>query len=864
MYPNIDFNECLKDSPKFRSSLEESEESVDKLELKLDKLVKLCNVMVDTGRAYNTANGNFVKGVKEVSEYFKGDGFVTDALKRFTHDLSEIQKYNNILLDQAQRSVSRNINDFVKVEIKKVKETRKHFEKISDDMDQALIKHSQAPKSKTQECEETNNILTAMRSCFWHTSLDYVFQLNVLHSKKRFDILSTMLSFMHAQNTYFHQGYDLFTDLEPYMKGIASQIEELVTKSNNDRKQMDGRHTLVKKKEAALSAPIQSPEIDKNGDIKMEGYLFKKTTNAFKSWVRRWFMIQDNKLVYRKRGKDNLTIMEEDLRLCTVKPAYEIDRRYCFEVIAPGRYHMLQADSEKECQMWINAIQAAVSKAYRDHSRSMSDHEDHEEPQSVSTADEPSTSSDSPTTEATMRIGKKSRLASILQIGGNEMCCDCQAENPRWSSMNLGITLCIECSGIHRSFGVHMSKVRSLTLDAWEPEQLKVMSELGNTVVNRIYEANVDETIAKRAASDSSREIREAWIRAKYIQKSFVQKLPVRTPEKSPEQSHQPRPGRKWSVYKRRRRSGSRSKQSPAKTLTPTDNRSESPDEKTSPDRFVDASSVVDDEDARLADESQIHSSNKPDPSSLQLTLGESEDSGLGGSTQDVIVFGSASKPDESVTRNMDLESSEESVSSDVEVDRKSTTSLEDVTSLNPNMLLYRAAEARNLPVMLEALAHSASPNWNNPADEDRTSIVQAVKSGSLSACEFLILNGAKLNVKDQQGQTPLHHATLLGHTGQVCQFLKRGANQHAVNGEGFDPLAIAMNSADADIVTLLRLAKLNEEMKETEGLFGTPGDATFNDVFRDFTNMASNDPEKLMMRRKSFTSAPEPENAGT
>lgn len=49
-----------------------------------------------------------------------------------------------------------------------------------------------------------------------------------------------------------------------------------------------------------------------------------------------------------------------------------------------------------------------------------------------------------------------------------------------------------DCSGVHRSLGVHYSKVRSLTLDAWEPEILKVMAELGNTVVNNVYEANVD------------------------------------------------------------------------------------------------------------------------------------------------------------------------------------------------------------------------------------------------------------------------------------------------------------------------------------------------------------------------------------
>lgn len=53
------------------------------------------------------------------------------------------------------------------------------------------------------------------------------------------------------------------------------------------------------------------------------------------------------------------------------------------------------------------------------------------------------------------------------------------------------VLLFTECSGVHRSLGVHYSKVRSLTLDDWEPEILKVMAELGNTVVNNVYEAVV-------------------------------------------------------------------------------------------------------------------------------------------------------------------------------------------------------------------------------------------------------------------------------------------------------------------------------------------------------------------------------------
>ena len=63
--------------------------------------------------------------------------------------------------------------------------------------------------------------------------------------------------------------------------------------------------------------------------------------------------------------------------------------------------------------------------------------------------------------------------------------------DPQWTSTNFGVLLCIECSGIHRSLGVHVSKVRSLMLDKWEPESLGVMLKLGNFKTNSIYEAKL-------------------------------------------------------------------------------------------------------------------------------------------------------------------------------------------------------------------------------------------------------------------------------------------------------------------------------------------------------------------------------------
>ncbi|KAK7482649.1 hypothetical protein BaRGS_00026148 [Batillaria attramentaria] len=202
---------------------------------------------------------------------------------------------------------------------------------------------------------------------------------------------------------------------------------------------------------------------------------------------------------------------------------------------------------------------------------------------------------------------------------------------------------------------------------------------------------------------------------------------------------------------------------------------------------------------------------------SVSNTAVKDNDSGLGGSASDVLVFGTE------VPALTSISKSEEGV------EDAPTTSWEDMSKIGSNLLLYKAAERPGtIAVMLEALANGADPT-----------------RGSLAACEFLLLNGAKLDRKDRQGRTPLHHASILGNTGQVCQFLKRGAAKDVKDVDGKDPLTIAVEAANADIVTLLRLSKLNDEMRESDG-YGNPGDDTFTDVFRDFSNMASNCPEKL------------------
>ncbi|NWH81156.1 ACAP3 protein, partial [Piaya cayana] len=198
-------------------------------------------------------------------------------------------------------------------------------------------------------------------------------QINVLQAKKKFEILDAMLSFMHAQYTFFQQGYSLLHELDPYMKKLAAELDQLVIDSAVEKREMEHKHALIQQRVISFSLQDFSYDdskvefnVDAPNGVVMEGYLFKRASNAFKTWNRRWFSIQNSQLVYQKKLKDVLTVVVEDLRLCTVKPCEDIERRFCFEVVSPTKSCMLQADSEKLRQAWIQAVQASIASAYRE------------------------------------------------------------------------------------------------------------------------------------------------------------------------------------------------------------------------------------------------------------------------------------------------------------------------------------------------------------------------------------------------------------------------------------------------------------------------------------------------------------------
>lgn len=248
-----------------------------------------------------------------------------------------------------------------------------------------------------------------------------------------------------------------------------------------------------------------------------------------------------------------------DLRLASVREARNAERRFCFEVITPQFKRVYQATSEDDMNNWItainNALQSAVEGRVKDkpiqtnspttESGSGSFRRDIG---SILTGKSPSlghaqahppslipgrrtTVGARPSTARAPSSTYDENPGKLLQTlrdndQGNCWCADCgSGSKVEWVSINLAIILCIECSGIHRSLGTHISKVRSLTLDitSFTPDIVELLLLVGNRVANMVWEHRLDPSV--KPGPQATREQRLRFITAKYVDRAFVEPL---------------------------------------------------------------------------------------------------------------------------------------------------------------------------------------------------------------------------------------------------------------------------------------------------------------------------------------------------
>ncbi|KAI3384175.1 hypothetical protein SNEBB_008209 [Seison nebaliae] len=119
---------------------------------------------------------------------------------------------------------------------------------------------------------------------------------------------------------------------------------------------------------------------------------------------------------------------------------------------------------------------------------------------------------------APLQLRYQSILSNLLKSDDNKYCVECDGKGPRWASWNLGIFLCMRCAGIHRKLGVHISRVKSVNLDTWKPQEIAQVQDMGNSRARAVYEARLPDNY-KRPQTDMAL---EQFIRMKYDHKKWI------------------------------------------------------------------------------------------------------------------------------------------------------------------------------------------------------------------------------------------------------------------------------------------------------------------------------------------------------
>ncbi|MBN3297924.1 RHG42 protein, partial [Amia calva] len=366
--PTLEFSDSFLDSPDFRDRLKCHEIELDRTNKFIKELIKDGNMLITALKNLSVAVQKFSQSLQDFQFECIGDAETDDEIniaqsfKEFSQLLNTVEEERRRLIQNADDVLITPLEKFRKEQIGAAKEGKKKFDKESEKYYSVLEKHlNLSSKKKEAFLQEADTQIDKERQVFYDASLEYVFKIQEVQEKKKFEFVEPLLAFLQGLFTFYHEGYELAQEFEPYKQLLQFNLQNTRNNFESTRQEVEKLMKRIKSADQDYKAP---------GQWTMEGYLYvqEKRPLGF-TWIRHYCTYEKGNKTFtmsnsenKSGGKMNGLVMSPPemfkLKSCIRRKTDSIDKRFCFDIEVVERHGIitLQALSESNRRLWLEAM----------------------------------------------------------------------------------------------------------------------------------------------------------------------------------------------------------------------------------------------------------------------------------------------------------------------------------------------------------------------------------------------------------------------------------------------------------------------------------------------------------------------------
>ncbi|XP_056139242.1 rho GTPase-activating protein 42 isoform X3 [Lampris incognitus] len=366
--PTLEFSDSFLDSPDFRERLKCHEIELERTNKFIKELIKDGNMLITAFKNLSAAVQKFSQSLQEFQFECIGDAETDDevniaqSFKEFSQLLNTVEEERRRLIQNADDVLITPLEKFRKEQIGAAKEGKKKFDKETEKYYSTLERHlNLSSKKKEAFLQEADTQIDKERQLFYDASLEYVFKIQEVQEKKKFEFVEPLLAFLQGLFTFYHEGYELAHEFEPYKQQLQFNLQNTRNNFVSTKQEVEKLMKRIKSADQDYKPP---------GQWTMEGFLYVQEKRPLGcTWTRHYCTYEKGSKTFTMSNSENKSASKQNglvmspaemfkLKSCIRRKTDSIDKRFCFDIEVVERHGIvtLQALSESNRRLWLEAM----------------------------------------------------------------------------------------------------------------------------------------------------------------------------------------------------------------------------------------------------------------------------------------------------------------------------------------------------------------------------------------------------------------------------------------------------------------------------------------------------------------------------